>query len=638
MAIVKMKKIVLAAPQNVRDGILNLLQTKGYVQLIDLKEELTDTEGLDYFNETKSVSGTELDYNKIKFSYQFLKQYNTQKKSPFAKREIISKEQFDQIGTRIDWQEIYDKCKEIDESLTKNRNERTKMVLTAEQYNEWAGLDISDRELKDLKRVSYFTGTISNKYEAALYEELNEAYGDVYIEKVSVKKQDLNLFILCHSDDMSGVSDILKKYGFTKVSLDLKSTPLEQVKALNADIETLDSEYDELTKKAVELSERLRDIEKIYDYISNKLEKENSISKLVKTQKTFVLKGWIAEDNTKELEELVEKNFSDAFIDFEEPLQDEEPPIILKNNALNEPFEAITSMYALPQYTEVDPTPVLTPFYLIFFGMMAGDIGYGLVLFILAGLALKFMDLEGDSRKLVKLLFYVSIPTIIFGWVFGGFFGDAIPVTPLWVNPVDRPMDVLYVSIALGILHLFTGLGVKAYWFMKNGKVMDAVYDVFLWYLLLTGLIWLLLGGGTIPKYMSIIGAAGLLLTQGRANKSLIGKFFGGVYGLYGVTSYIGDVLSYSRLLALGLATGLIGSSFNLLIRLLGSGPVAIIFGSIIFVAGHTFNLLIGMLGTFVHTCRLEYLEFFGKFYEGGGKAFNPLKISTKFIKVNTER
>lgn len=638
MAIVKMKKMTLAAPQNERNDILNLFQTKGYVQLIDLKEELVGEEGLEYFKESKAVSNAELDYNRIKFSYEFLKQYYTKKSGFFSKREVVSKQEFDQLETVTDWRNINDQCKDIEENMTQNRNRKTKLVSLIDQYSEWVGLDVSDSDLQEIKRISYFIGTVSSKYETQLFEELNGSYDDVYIEKVSIKKQDINLFVLCHADDFDSVSDILKKYGFTKANMDLALSPAEQIKELNNEIQTLDTQYDELIQKATLLAESMDDIQKIYDYISNKLEKENSVFKLAKTQKTFLLEGWIAEDNTKEIEQLIEKECSDVFIDFLDPAEGEEPPIVLKNNALNEPFEAITSMYALPQYTEVDPTPVLTPFYLIFFGMMAGDIGYGIVLFLLTGVALKYMDLEKESRKLVKLLFYVSIPTIIFGWVFGGFFGDAIPVKPLWVNPVDKPMDVLYVSVAIGIVHLFTGLGVKAYWFIKNGKVMDAVYDVLFWYILLSGLIWLLLGGGTIAKYMSIIGAVGLLLTQGRANESLVGKFFGGVYGLYGVTSYIGDILSYSRLLALGLATGLIGSSFNLLIRLLGSGPVAVIFGALIFIAGHTFNLLIGMLGTFVHACRLEYLEFFGKFYEGGGKAFNPLKITTKFIKVNTER
>jgi len=638
MAIVKMKKIILAAPQNERDDILNMLQSKGSVQIMDLKEDLADAEGVEYFKEVKSVAQTEIDYNRVKFAYEFLKVHNTKKKGLLEKREVIPKEEFDLFDTKIDWENIYNQCKELEESINSNKSKKSKTASLMEQYTDWVNLDVSDDMLNSIKKVSYFMGTISKKYETELYEELKSTFSDTYIEKVSEKKQDMNLFIFCHVDDKSNISDMLKKYGFSKANVDLKLTPADQIKQLNEQSLALDSEINELTGKAKKLSENIKDIEKMYDYMVSRMDRGNAIAKLAKTEKTFILQGWISEDSAKETKELMVKNFKDIYVEFEESSEEDSPPIILKNNAFNEPFEAITSMYALPLPTEVDPTAVLAPFYLLFFGMMAGDIGYGLVLLLVTLFALKFVDIEGESRKLVKLLFYCSIPTIFFGWVFGGFFGDAIKVKPLWLNPVDDPMSVLYVSLAIGIVHLFTGLGVKAYGLIKNGKVLDAVFDVFTWYVLLSALIWLLLGGGTIAKVLAIIGAAGLLLTQGRGNDSFVGKFFGGIYGLYGVTSYIGDVLSYSRLLALGLATGLIGSSFNLLIRLLGGGVVAMIAGPVIFVAGHTFNLLIGMLGTFVHTCRLEYLEFFGKFYEGGGKAFEPLKISTKFIKVSTER
>ena len=638
MAIVSMKKVMLAAPQSERDQILDFLQSEGSVQLIDLKESIEDSEGVEYFKEVSSATQAEIDYNRIKFTYGFLKQYSTKKKSLLAKKDVITKQEFDGFENDIDWQSTCNQCKDIDESINSNKSKKLKVTSLIEQYSQWRSLDISDSDLNRLEKVAYFIGTIAKKNEPKLYEEVSNAFSDVYIEKLYDGKQDLNLFIVCHKSIKNEFADILKDYGFIKANLDLKLSPGDQIEALSEEIKALDEEYNELIEKATSLAKNIEDIQRIYDYFTNKLEKENAVTNLIKTQKTFILRGWISADNTEALEGLLIKKFEDVFIDFDEPLDDDMAPTILKNNAFIQPFEVITSMYSLPRRTEVDPTPVLTPFYLIFFGMMLGDIGYGVILLLATTFALKYMELEGDTRKIVKVLFYTSFPTIIFGWVFGGFFGNALPIKPLWVNPLEAPMTVLYASIALGLIHLFTGLGVKAYWFIKNGKPMDAVYDVLFWYLLLSGLIWLLLGGGTASQIMAVVGAVGLLVTQGRANESLAGKIFGGIYGLYGITSYIGDLLSYSRLLALGLATGLIGSSFNMLIKLLGGGILAFILGPIIFIGGHTFNMLIGLLGTFVHTCRLEYLEFFGKFYEGGGKTFNPLKITTKFIKVNTER
>jgi V/A-type H+-transporting ATPase subunit I len=259
-------------------------------------------------------------------------------------------------------------------------------------------------------------------------------------------------------------------------------------------------------------------------------------------------------------------------------------------------------------------------------------------------LFIKLKEPEGEMGKLARLVFLCSFPTIIFGVLYGSFFGgaeslifgSAVDLKPLWVDPVNEPITVLIAGMVFGIIHIFTGLGIKAYCLIRDGHFIYAVADVFSWYALIIGLIWILIGpfaknAGTV---LAIVGAATILLTAGRDNKSIVGKFFGGVYSLYGITSYLGDVLSYSRLLALGLASGLIGWSFNLLIGLLGGGIVEILFGPIIFLAGHTFNFLIGALGAYVHTSRLQYLEFFGKFYEGGGRAFDPLKIKTRFTKI----
>lgn len=637
MAIVRMSKMTLAAPQKERDKLLDLIQGEGCVHLIDLKAEAADIEGVEYFIEAKTVSQTEIDYNHIKFTYDFLKHYSEVKDGLFSKREILSKNDFDKLEEIINWRDIYSQAKKIEDSINLSKANKNKVIALMDQYKQWVSLDVNENELGSMKNVSYYTGSISKKYEPMLYDDLQKQFNDVYIEKVFESQQDVNLLILLHKSDSQNVFDILKKYGFVKTNLSFEEKPEMKISNLNSELEELDKNLKALTLEAKELAENLNEVEKIFDYITSKLDREKAISKLIKTKKTFILQGWVPEGNTKQLENTIINNFKNISIDFEEPEADEEFPVALKNSAIAEPFEAITSMYALPLPREVDPTPVLTPFFLLFFGMMMADMGYGIVMAVVSTLGLKYMDVEGNTKKILKLAQYCSIPTIIFGLLYGSFFGGIIKMKPLWLDPVNEPMTVLYVSVALGMVHLFVGLGVKAYSLIKAGNILDAVYDVLLWYVLIIGLILLLLGGGTIAKVLSIAGAIGLLATQGRSNESIVGKFFGGLYGLYGVTGYLGDALSYSRLLALGLSSGLIGWSFNLLIDLLGGGPIKFVFGPIIFLAGHTFNFLIGILGVFVHTSRLQYLEFFGKFYEGGGAAFNPLKINTKFIKIKAE-
>lgn len=633
MAIVKMNKIALAAPQSLKDDILNLIQTEEAIHILDLSEEEMNLEGVEYFTEGKVVTDTQMDYNHIKITYEFLKNYSKKKSGLFDKKEVVLKNEFDELNDKINWRSIYQGCREIEEGINLNKSENSKLDSQLEQYSQWVKLDITTAELDTLKKASYFIGYMNSKYESNLYEDLDNAFNDIYIQKISEKQQDINLFILCHIDDSQGVSEILKKYGFTRATLDLNVLPSVKVNELRELCDKLDKQVEALNEKAISLSEKIGDIEKIYDFYTVRLEKENSISKLIKTNETFILQGWIFKDRADEIKSKLEGKFKDIYISIEEPGAEDAFPIALKNNAFAEPFEAVTELYSLPLPTEIDPTPVIAPFFMFFFGMMMADIGYGLVMAIGGLFALKFIELGAGTKKFVKLLLYCSITTIIFGILYGSFFGGIIKLTPLWTDPVNSPMDVLIWSMVFGLIHLFAGLGVKGYMLIKARKYIDVVYDVLFWYGLIIGLILLFTIGGAIPKYLSIVCALGLVATQGRSNESIMGKFFGGVYGLYGITGYLGDALSYSRLLALGLATGLIGWAFNMLIGLV-DGPAVYIAGPLIFVFGHTFNFLIGLLGTFVHTCRLQYLEFFGKFYEGGGIPYTPLKINTKFINV----
>lgn len=633
MAIVKMNKITLAAPQNQKEDILNFIQTEESVHIMDLAQEEIDFDGVEHFKESSIVSDAEVNFNQIKVTYEFLKSYNKQKKGLLDKKEVLYKEEFDRLEEKINWNEIYKSCKEIEDGINQSKADKSKTLAMLEAYSQWTNFDVDLVSLDAMRKVTYFIGVINNKYEASLYEELGSQYKDIYIERISEKQQEINLFVLCHRDDSIAVAEILKKYGFSRSTLDFKVLSSLRVQELKARLVSLEEYSKELNERALELSENISSIEKIYDYYSVKLEKENSISKLLKTNETFIMQGWVFANRVDEFEQRLTGRFGDVYILFEEPSEEEDVPIALKNNPLVEPFETITELYSLPVKTEIDPTPVIAPFFMFFFGMMMADIGYGALMLAIGLFAIFFVELDGGTKKMVKLLIYCSIPTIIFGFLYGSFFGGIIPMTPIWIDPVKKPMDVLIWSMVFGLVHLFTGLGVKGYQLIKAGKIFDAIFDVVFWYMLILGLVLMFVAPGTVPKVVSIVGAVGLIATQGRANPTIVGKFFGGLYGLYGITGYLGDTLSYSRLLALGLATSLIGWAFNLLITLI-KGPALFIAGPLIFVAGHSFNFAIGLLGTFVHTCRLQYLEFFGKFYEGGGKPYTPFKVNTKFINI----
>ena len=311
-------------------------------------------------------------------------------------------------------------------------------------------------------------------------------------------------------------------------------------------------------------------------------------------------------------------------------------------------------------------------FYVFLFGLMLSDAAYGLIMFLGCFFVLKkFPRMEQSMKKAIKMFMYCGISTLIWGILFGGYFGDAIDVVArtffhvdvpegglvkaLWFVPLNDPMRMLMYSMAFGVIHLFTGLAMKGYMLLKDKKIMDFFCDVVLWYVFLIGLILMLLPSpifasisqippetfpafvGTAGKVLTIVGALGLLFMSGRANKNFGLRLALGAYDLYNVTGWLSDVLSYSRLLALGLATGVIASVINQMGSMVGDGILGAIVFILVFIIGHAMNMAINILGAYVHTNRLQFVEFFGKFYEGGGKPFNPFKLNMKYVDIKEE-
>ncbi len=318
-----------------------------------------------------------------------------------------------------------------------------------------------------------------------------------------------------------------------------------------------------------------------------------------------------------------------------DPDPEEEFPILLHNRGLVDAHQAVTTLYGLPSKNSLDPTPFMTPFFLAFFGICLSDVCYGLLLSLMAFVMRRKLRLAGIGRQLVNLLFWGGISSILFGALLGGWFGDLIPIKPFWFDPLNEPMRMMIYSFILGVIQIYFGMGIQAYRSIKDGKPWDALFDQGGWYLFLTGLIALFIpGGGEFGKWAAIGGALVLIFTQGRSQKNLIRKMLSGLLSLYNVTGYLSDVLSYSRLLALALATGVIASAINAMGGLLTGSIAGILLMVFLLIGGHLFNLIISTLSAYVHTSRLQYIEFFSKFFESGGRAFQPFRIKTKFVDV----
>ena len=321
----------------------------------------------------------------------------------------------------------------------------------------------------------------------------------------------------------------------------------------------------------------------------------------------------------------------------------EEYPILLKNNRLVKPFEVIGEMFSPPSTQEADPSPWVAPFYFFFFGIMLSDVAYGLILTVLSAVLVYKVKVAGDFRRMSQMLMYCGISSTIWGLLFGGFFGDMLSVLSdgkinmpaIWFNPMDDPTALMVWSIVFGVIHLFAGMFANALNLFRNGRGMDAVFDIFPWYLIIIG-IGLMIGniGGQAGMIVALAGVAIILLFGGRPAKNPIVRLFKGLGALYNITAYLSDILSYTRILALVLATSVIAMVVNLMGFMIGPTIPGIILFVVVAVAGHGLNLALSALSAYVHTSRLHYVEFFGKFYSGGGRMWRPLRQKTKYTEI----
>lgn len=643
MAIVKMNKFTLLAFESKKDILLEKLQGFSEVEFINLQNEdyLEDHEELKELMKDSvdsKYARSEEDLSKVRFTLEFLKKYVPQKSGLKAMREGKRALTLEELKAEVEksaWEELYEKVKEKDVHLANLDNEKTKLEGEIYSLKPLEGLDVSFEELNSMN-TPYFLGSVAKQYEDELVSGLSKGY----IEIISRDNQDVYFLALANKEDKEEIEEVLRGFGFSAFKTERTETPIKVIHTNMDRIEKIEGEKFLIKEELSALDEEVKYLELAYEYYHNEYTRTLVNTNFLKTDKVSLIQGWIAYSDNDELTRIVKDTLGeDYYLSFAE-VKDEEiddVPIRLKNNDLNKSFENITEMYSLPRYNEIDPTPLLAPFFLIFFGMMVADAGYGLLILIGSLVALKVFNLDDSQKQFAKFFMYLSIPTIIFGFIYGSFFGDFINLDGVkLIDPSKDVNTILVASIVFGVIQIFFGLGIKAYVLIRDGRPLDALYDVGSWVLTLVSIGVFAMGSGslaTIGKYGMIVGMIAIVLTQGRHMKSVGGKLGQGLYALYGITGYVGDLVSYTRLMALGLAGGSIAGALNLIIGMFPTVAL-IILGPVIFILAHIFNLGLSLLGGYVHTCRLEYVEYFSKFYEGGGRPFEPFKTLDKFIKI----
>lgn len=654
MSIIKMQRVAVIGLDTEKEKLMNQLMDFGAVELTDqsgkLSEEIwADNTSVD--EDREKVSAIEAKLNRAEQSLEVIEKYGDIKHHLFKTRRSVKKSQMGRMLADENANEKnVDYILGLNEKIHSLNEKLNKLNQDAASLNPWVNYD-PPLEITGTGTTALFTGVLPAGADTeGLSAHLEEEIGTVLFKVVGSDKDMFYTAVLTPEERQDDVLAELKQSGFSQVTFKgMTGTVSENLKRIEGEKDVLEKEIKETADEIAATAGMKNGIEEYSDILSIDLDKEKIRAKLLKTRKTFFIEGWVPERCIPEASAILDEN--GCYYTFRDPLDDEEVPVLMENTKMVVPFEAVTEMYSLPAYYGFDPTRIFALFYAVFFGMMLSDAGYGILMAVGCFVALKKFDLEGMTYKMVKMFFYCGISTTIWGALFGGWFGDIVPVftrtflgkevavSPLWFNPLDDPMKLLILSLALGVVHIFIGMGIKAYMQIKEGKWLDAICDEGFWYVTIIGLIaWL--GGGTISDslttvgmYMSIIGGAGLLLTGGRHNKGF-GKITGGLSNIYNITSYMSDILSYARLLALGLATGVIAQVVNTMGTLFGGGIGGLIALTIIFLFGHTLNLAINALGAFIHASRLQYVEFFGKFYEDGGEPFDPFRRKTKYIKL----
>lgn len=648
MGIARMNKVYILGHQNDKDRILSVLQQAGLLEINDLSQEDGENQEraalVEKDRETEAVQKLDSLLAEVKFNLDFLNSYHPQKKGLLddllMEKEALSVAEVKKSVPK--WVEISRNVnaalKRIDEELLALRNEKTRLQNQKQQLLPWEQLSVPLELLRSTKTVLVEAGTVP----AGAVEEIKNEHleNDVpcHLEVANTERGEDYIVIVYHHGEAESVQNVLRKAGFARQDFSrLTGTPKENLSRLDKELARAEKKQEELLAEIEELVQYRKELQFYYDYLATEKDRKEVVENLGRTAYTFILEGWVRQADAEKLKKKLADASDSIEIVIREPLPGENYPVQLENKSFFAPFEFVTKLYGAPHPEGIDPTAALTPFFIVFFGLCLTDAGYGLLLMVLAALGLA--KVKGESmRNLFKILFFGGLATVVAGWLVGGWFGYQILGAPLAFDALADPIRFLIISLALGLIHIFWGLAVKFIHLVRSGKYFDAFADVVLWYVFIAGLLLLALPAAAMyGKYLAIIGAAGLVLTQGRTQQGIIKKIFSGIASLYDISGYLSDLLSYSRLLALGLATGVVALTVNTMAELLSGSPIGYPFMVLLLIGGHLLNLAINALGSFIHTSRLQYIEFYNRFYEDGGRYFRPFGFKTRYLEIVPE-
>jgi len=656
--VAQVKKFYLIASDFYRRKILSLLYDLGEIQMIELEEKI----------EQQGLVDLEYKLAQVKFAISFLNRYQSKEKinlkerinKTLAPKLEISAQAVDQVVDQSDWQMIVTQVDFLNKQLNDNLNRVKKIEEEKQRFIPWQNLGINPQEFNFIKNVSMVLGKIALTEQTKFVDEIKQKFNLLEIKKISEDEKYVYFFIIFAKELGEALTIFLTEQKFYQEELNISLTVKEKINQLDKDLKRADNLINQSERELKQLAKHCSDLKIVFDWLTWQKDKEEISQMAAKTNYTFFIVGWIEAKKFDHLRAEINKITNEFEITEVLIEKNENIPILLKNKTPINDFENVTNVYGFPKYNEPDPTPFLMPFFIIFFAICLSDAGYGIVLTSLSIFVVSFFKFPPNTIRFFRLFLWLGLATIVTGALFGSWFSidlESLPATmqPIKdfllkikiIDPVRNPIDLLIISLILGVFQIIAGFCINLYWKIKNKMVLDGLLDNIPW---ISFFVFLLLFIGASVKFLSInadltkyfifASLATIVFAGGRKNKNIIMKIFGGIPKLYNIIGYFSDTLSYSRLLALGLATSIVGMVMNLVAQIFGGliPGVGFILGFLILVGGHLFNLAISALGAFIHSARLQFVEFFPKFMEGGGTKFKSFQKRGKYVSLLNQK
>lgn len=658
-----MSRVTVLGHESRIGDVVDVLQQLGTAEVSQFGEDLADEELLDLacpYDASERIA--ELDSILAELSYTI----DMMGKHRHIKRDIVQNfSGFRLYMTEDEWnayaeggaeaaRDIYSRAKAIEDTLAQLATNEASILTSIEILMPWQGLDAPIEEIRTGRHVELVLGTAdARKLEASL-AEASEIVEGLAWELVGVDGERAYLLTAYPLSEAEEAARALSQAGFAEVRLDQYSgVPRDIIARLRKELDSIYRRRDQIEQEIDALVEDRPRVFVLHDHFYLEREKYAITNRFGGTEHTFMVEGWV---QTKDLEELRAEieGIADDIVVLDRPrFEDEEAPVELSNKPLVAPFEVITKTMGYPKQGTIDPSPYLGPFFLVFFGLCMTDAVYGIFIALVAFQLMKKTHTRPGEGGFLDLIAMCGFATIFVGALLGGWLGD-LPKrlfgwdTAILFDPMESPTTFLILSFVMGIIHLYWGIIIKGIDNVKKGEWLSAIYDQGFWLVWLTSLM-LTLGAkalgpngpaiAAVSKWFLIASAIGLIATQGRQHKNPIKRIGAGLISLYNTTGFMSNVISYARLFGLGFTSTVLASVMNdLFLRPAGIpvvGPVIAVVG---LAFGHLFNILINIIGSYVHSSRLQYVEFFGEFFEAGGRRFMPFGMSTKYVTVENSK